>query len=62
MIKSNRSEVEQETGGPVVLFIYRRPKKNRDAMMMMRVNKQQSVVDLFRKFGVRLEPFQLTGI
>ena len=27
---------------------------------MMRVNKQS--VDLFRKFGVRLEPFQLTSI
>ena len=26
---------------------------------MMRVNKQS--VDLFRKFGVRLEPFQLTS-
>jgi hypothetical protein len=61
MIKSNRPEVEQETGDRVVLFVYRTPKKNRDAMMKMRVNKQ-SVVDLFRKFGVRLEPFQLTGI
>jgi hypothetical protein len=62
MIKSNRPEVEQETRGRVVLFVYRSPKKNRDAMMIMRVNKQQSVVDLFRKFGVRLEPFQLTSI
>jgi uncharacterized protein YbaA (DUF1428 family) len=34
------------------------PRENCDAMM--RVNKQS--VDLFRKFGVRLEPFQLTSI
>jgi hypothetical protein len=40
-----------------VLFIYQTPKKNHDAMM--RVNKQS--VDLFRKFGVCLEPFQLTS-
>jgi uncharacterized protein YbaA (DUF1428 family) len=57
MSKSNGPEVEQETGGRVILFIYRTPKKNHDAMM--RVNKQS--VDLFRKFGVRLEPFQLTS-
>jgi hypothetical protein len=40
-----------------VLFVYRTLKKNHDAMT--RVNKQS--VDLFRKFGVRLEPFQLTS-
>jgi uncharacterized protein YbaA (DUF1428 family) len=57
MSKSNEPEVEHETGGRVVLFVYRTPKKNHDAMM--RVNKQS--VDLFRKFGVRLEPFQLTS-
>jgi hypothetical protein len=57
MSKSNGPEVEQETGGRVILFIYRTPKKNHDAMM--RVNKQS--VELFRKFGVRLEPFQLTS-
>jgi hypothetical protein len=34
------------------------PRENRDAMM--RVNKQS--VDLFRKFGVRLERFQLISI
>jgi hypothetical protein len=57
MSKSNGPEVEQETGGRVILFIYRTSKKKHDAMM--RVNKQS--VDLFRKFGVRLEPFQLTS-
>jgi len=57
MSKSNGPEVEQGTGGRVILFIYRTPKKNHD--VMMRVNKQS--VDLFRKFRVRLEPFQLTS-
>jgi uncharacterized protein YbaA (DUF1428 family) len=58
MSKSNGLEADQDTGGRVMLFVYRTPKKNHDAMM--RVNKQS--VDLFRKFGVRLEPFQLTSI
>jgi hypothetical protein len=57
MSKSKGPEVEQDTGGRVVLFVYRAPKKNHDAMM--RVNKKSG--DLFRKFGVQLEPFQLTS-
>ena len=57
MSKSNGPEVEHEAGSRVVLFVYRTPKKNHDAMI--RVNKQS--VDLFRKFGVRLESFQLTS-
>jgi len=31
MSKSNGPEVEQETGGWTVLFIYQTPKKNHDA-------------------------------
>jgi hypothetical protein len=57
MSKSNRPEVEQDTRGRVVLFVFQTPKNNHDGMM--RINKQS--VDLFRKFGVRLESFQLTS-
>jgi uncharacterized protein YbaA (DUF1428 family) len=58
MGKSNVVEMEKEIGSQVQLFIWRKPKKNHDAMVQL----QKPFNDLWRKHGgLRTEVFQLTN-
>jgi uncharacterized protein YbaA (DUF1428 family) len=58
MSNSNASEKEEETGNHVVLFIYRLPKKNHEALVQL--GKQAN--EMFKKVGViRSEVFQLSN-
>jgi uncharacterized protein YbaA (DUF1428 family) len=58
MSNSNASEKEEEIGNHVVLFIYRLPKKNHEALV--KLGKQAN--EMFKKVGViRSEVFQLSN-
>lgn len=58
MSNSNASEKEGEIGNHVVLFIYRLPKKNHEALVQL--GKQAN--EMFKKVGViRSEVFQLSN-
>ena len=58
MSNSNASVKEEEIGNHVVLFIYRLPKKNREALVQL--GKQAN--EMFKKVGViRSEVFQLSN-
>jgi uncharacterized protein YbaA (DUF1428 family) len=58
MSKPNVTEMEQEIGSQVQLFIWRVPKKNHDAMVKL----QKQFNDILIKHGVlRMEIFQLTN-
>src|SRR6476469_288772 len=58
MSNSNASEKEEETGNHVVLFNYRLPKKNHEALVQL--GKQAN--EMFKKVGViRSEVFQLSN-
>ena len=58
MSNSNASEKEEEIGNHVVLFIYRLPKKNHEALVQL--GKQAN--EMFKKVGViRSEVFQLSN-
>jgi uncharacterized protein YbaA (DUF1428 family) len=55
---SNASEKEEEIGNHIVLFIYRLPKKNHEALVQL--GKQAN--EMFKKVGViRSEVFQLSN-
>jgi uncharacterized protein YbaA (DUF1428 family) len=57
MSKPNVTEMEQEIGSQVQLFVWRIPKKNHDAMVKL----QKQFNDILIKHGVlRMEIFQLT--
>jgi uncharacterized protein YbaA (DUF1428 family) len=58
MSKPNVTEMEQEIGSQVQLFVWRIPKKNHDAMVKL----QKQFNDILIKHGVlRMEIFQLTN-
>jgi uncharacterized protein YbaA (DUF1428 family) len=58
MSNSNASEKEEDTGNHVVLFIYRLPKKNHEALVQL----GQQANEMFKKVGViRSEVFQLSN-
>jgi uncharacterized protein YbaA (DUF1428 family) len=58
MSNSNASEKEEEIGNHIVLFIYRLPKKNHEALVQL--GKQAN--EMFKKVGViRSEVFQLSN-
>jgi uncharacterized protein YbaA (DUF1428 family) len=58
MSKPNVTEMEQEIGSQVQLFVWRVPKKNHDAMVKL----QKQFNDILIKHGVlRMEIFQLTN-
>jgi Protein of unknown function (DUF1428) len=58
MSESDTMEIEQGRGTEVAHFVYRVPKKNRDAMMQL--NKQ--FVSIMRKYGATHLVFQLNSI
>jgi hypothetical protein len=49
------TEIEEETGNYLQLFLFRAPKKNHDAI----VQNQEQFVPWFKKHGVRIEYYQL---
>jgi uncharacterized protein YbaA (DUF1428 family) len=56
--KSNVTELEQEIGSQVQLFVWRIPKKNHDSMVKL----QKQFNDILIKHGtLRVEIFQLTN-
>ena len=58
MSKPNVTEMEQEIGSHVQLFVWRVPKKNHDAMVKL----QKQFNDILIKHGVlRMEIFQLAN-
>ena len=57
MSESDTMEIEQGRGTEVAHFVYRVPKKNRDAMMQL--NKQ--FVSIMRKYGATHLVFQLNS-
>ena len=58
MSKPNVTEMEQEIGSQVQLFVWRVPKKNHDSMVKL----QKQFNDILIKHGVlRMEIFQLTN-
>ena len=58
MNKSDVMEMEKEIGNQVQLFIWRIPKKNHEAMVVL----QKQFNDLLIRYGVlRMEIFQLTN-
>jgi uncharacterized protein YbaA (DUF1428 family) len=58
MSEPNVTEMEQEIGSQVQLFVWRVPKKNHDAMVKL----QKQFNDILIKHGVlRMEIFQLTN-
>lgn len=56
MSQTNSAERHEENESIVLLFIYRAPKRNHDAMVQL----NSRVIDTFKKYGVqRFDVFQL---